>query len=161
MKRKIILATLFALLLIPVVIAQPNKALKCDCPIMFDVEQWAWVGTITIPDGETYDIIFYADTDPRFVGHPTEEGALFPRHLEQFEETWEIYDGETLLASGYDTGIFSSDSWKYNTVGKVEAAYGELAYLDGANVLGKGVAWIEEGIFYGEGVCTFAGYAGK
>jgi len=159
MKKKLFLATIIALMLIPTVLAQPNNALKCDCPIMFDVDQWAWIGTVSIPGSGTYDIIFHADPAPRFVGHPTEEGSLFPRHLEQFEEVWEIYDGPTLLATGWDTGIFSSDSWKYTTMGKVEEAYGELAYLEGAVVLGKGVAWIVDGVFYGEGVLTFAGYA--
>jgi len=164
MKKKIILASLLTLLLTPVALAHPNKALRCPFTMFYEPPPThAWITDITFPDGNTYLMIFHADISPNFVGHPTPEGFLFPRHLEKFEETWEIYDddGVTVLASGIDGGIFSSDTWKFVIEGKVEYATGELEYLAGANMHSRGQAWIDGGVFYGDGVITFTGYARK
>jgi hypothetical protein len=154
------MVAILSVLLTPIALASA-PAIKCDWEITFDPVQWAWLGTITFPDESSYSTIVYADTEPRFVGHPTEEGSLFPRHLEQFYETFEIKDGDTVLATGYDEGIFSSDTWKFVMKGKVETAYDELSYLEGANMHIRGVAWIVEGVFFGEATVTFTGYRGN
>ena len=154
-----LLALVFTLVLIPTVSAK--KAIKCTHDITLNVPDWQWEGTITFPNGETYEIIWHADTTPSFVGHPTEPGSLFPRHLEQFFEWWEIFDGEDGYAYGYDKGIFSSDTWMYVMNGWVEDATGTLAYLAGGRMHASGVAEIIDGVFYGEGINTFTAYAGS
>lgn len=159
MRKKLILITIVAtlMLLIPAVSAAPKKVIRCYSRITFNAALWQWEGTIVLPTG-VCEIIFHADTDPRFVGHPAE---IFPRHLEKFEEWWEIFDGTVGYASGYDWGIFSEDSWDYTMNGKVETASGTLAYLMGGKLHITGTAWIDEfGVFQGEGIIQFSGYAG-
>ena len=156
-KKLIVLLILASLLMIPTVSAAPRKkVLRCSTSITFNADQWQWEGTIELPTG-TCEIIFHADTEPRFVGHPSD---IFGRHLEKFHETWEIFDGADGYASGYDWGIFSEDSWKFNVNGKVEYATGTLAYLEGGKSHGTGTAWLVDGIFYGEAIIQFSGYAG-
>jgi len=155
-KKLVVLLILASLLMIPTVSAAPRKkVLRCSCSIKFNAVEWQWEGTIELPTG-TCDIIFHADPEPRFVGHPSD---IFGRHLEKFHETWEIFDGDDGYASGYDWGIFSEDSWDYKINGKVEYATGTLAYLKGGKLHGTGTAWLDD-TFYGEGIIQFSGYAG-
>jgi len=149
----LVLAT--TILLMPVVsIKAPQNKISCSIRATYDDVAKEWQGYIVFPGEITYDITWFADPDPRFVGHT---GTFFPKHLEKFVETWEISDG-SVLASGYDKGTFSEDSWKFWMNGKVETATADLAYLAGAQVHIRGIAWIESGAFQLIGEMFFTGY---
>ncbi len=150
MKKKLIVILVLAstIMMVPTMSTQAsNRPIRCFVWAEFDTDTWQWNGYIVFPGDppEMYTLIWYADPEARFVGHP---GDLFPRHLEKFYEHWEILDGGTRLAYGYDRGIWSEDSYEYSMNGKVTEAYGVLEYLMGANWRCNGIAWIDlEGDF--------------
>ena len=138
-------------------IKAPQKKISCFIRATFDDVAWEWQGYIVFP-GETpavYNITWYADTSPRFVGH---NATVFPKHLEKFAETWEISDDDTVLANGTDKGTFSEDSWEFWMNGKVETAIADLADLTSAQVHIRGIAWVENGAFQLVGEMAFTGY---
>ena len=159
MNKRMILFLVLAttIMLMPVVSIQaPQKKISCFVRATYDISNLKWVGYIVFP-GETpavYDITWYSQT-ARFVGHP---GDVFPNHLEIFTETWEIKEGTTLLAEGYDKGIFSEDSWEFTINGKCENGYDDLAHLTSAQVHVRGIAWFEAGAFQLIGEMSFTGY---
>jgi hypothetical protein len=175
MKKKFIVFLILAnLLLTPTVLAQPKRAIICTHDIKFNGDLAIWHGTVTFPNEDVYDLIWYIDLTPEFVGH--KKSPVFPDgKVEKFSETWELYipggfDHEDpdlgdlipadLVAAGWDKGVFSADSWKYVMNGAVTSVKtgGPLEYLEGARMKASGVAELSD-TFYGEGLFWFSGYA--
>jgi hypothetical protein len=164
--KKITIALIAVILIIPIVSAQRVFPLHCTQKIKFIVgyeghSPGAWVGTVQIPTSPsgTYDIIFWADPLPTFFGPPVTEPFEFPGSIEVFREEWEIIHPTTeeVLARGYDEGYFDLDTAKWKVYGVVEEVLedGELDFLLGMTLRATGKVRVRNDMFHGSGMIKF------
>jgi len=122
-KRLIVLLALalaFTLVLVPAVLAQPNKPLRYEFEAELDPTIPGWRGSITSGDLFGCDIIWV--TRAKYViGESV-----------HFFETWEITDGNgDVVLAGFDEGVTRLQNGKFTGNGRVTEAYDAWSGLIG------------------------------
>lgn len=141
MRKRLVIALILILVLIPTVVAQAQKpapSLRGTTEYDFVGIGPTWEGTVSLPDGE-YTIKWWGEP-----GTPT-TGQVF-----HFIERWEILDGDDLLLAGVDIGTTTirhgkNSTWRTN--GIVTEAYEDFENWIGRQVHMSGhFTWAAPGL---------------
>jgi len=151
MKKLMLLAMVFMLVLLPAIPANAEKPLYGVMDLEFNLG-WSvpsssipeWVGTITIDD-DPYGMAFFNSDSGKPFGDPFTGSVLF------FGEIWVIYEwvdfdfdtqelshGDVLLW-GYDEGLVTLTNSTYRMNGRVEEASPPFEDREGRNVHMSGI----------------------
>lgn len=118
--RIIILAIALTLALVPIISVEAKKPLRLE--VSGELASYGWIGTIHGGPLDGHTMKWIIDF----------ENYELKGQVGLFQEVWEIYDGDTLVLAGYDTGVTRYKNGKFTGNGRVTYATTEWAHLIGS-----------------------------
>ena len=141
------MVALLSTLSMPAVSAEPNNPLVCEVVLQLNEEPSGYTWFLTI----TGDIVG--------TGGITIIDASFPGITEQYCESWHI-DTDHGMIEGYQEGVWSFKSFKFNSNGWVTAATEDWEYLLGSDMHVRGVTTDPNFLpLIGTGIMWLCGFA--